>query len=264
MTITAFIPFERKPPKGKASSILKQYGFTERAATSTMWVFGLSKFKVEVLDFRDDMVKSDRAEWVDEVGWQHKWAIGVSIHTTRREEQYVQWHVLAASLAWAYGVKEIWLDGATTIPQETFNLEEFFEGISKSDEAEDKMPIQDDMPDMEVTATTAEEQIDYMPTQGVPQVEPNIEPVAEVEPAQVESLVKIEPIDDDGGDDEDADDDDDWGDWDDWDDEDDSEQEPALPLDNLKPVVEEDDDYEFDDDDEDDEDDGLVDSITSW
>ena len=227
---------------------MKQLGFTERAATSTMWVFGLSRFKVEVLDFRDDMVKSDRAEWVDEVGWQHKWAIGVSIHTQRREEQYVQWHVLAATLAWAYGSKEIWLDGATNIPQEAFNLEEFFEGISKSEDAEDKSPMED-MPDLEEPAPMAQQ---YMPSQ---------EPVPEPEPAPApEPLPQPELVAVAEDNDEDDEDDDGWGDWDDWDD-DEEEEDDEKP--EPEPVaVEQEEEYQFDDDD--DEDDGLVDSITSW
>ena len=261
MTITAFIPFERKPPKGKASAICKAFGFTERAATSTMWVYGLGRFKVEVMDFRDDMLKSDRAEWVDEVGWQHKWAVGVSIHTQRREEQYIQWHVLTQALAWSYGVKEVWLDGATTIPQEAFNIEEFFEGISKSDDAEDKSPVED-MPELEqeiIPAPAPAPAEEYMPTQENPQLEP--EPQPEPQPVEV-----AEEEDDD-------DDDDGWGDWDDWDDDDEEsepEPEPEVSHDELPQPVEvaeeEDDDdekYQFDDDDED-EDDGLVDSITSW
>lgn len=251
MTVTAFIPFERKPAKGKASSILKQLGFTERAATSTMWVFGLSRFKVEVLDFRDDMVKSDRAEWVDEVGWQHKWAIGVSIHTQRREEQYVQWHVLAATLAWAYGSKEIWLDGATNIPQEAFNLEEFFEGISKSEDAEDKSPMED-MPDLEEPVSMAQQ---YMPPQEpVPVPEPA--PAPAPEPLPQPELVAVAEDND-----EDDEDDDGWEDWDDWD-EDEAEAEEDEKTEPEPVAVQDDEEYQFDDDD--DEDDGLVDSITSW
>lgn len=264
MTITAFIPFERKPAKGKASTICKGFGFTERAATSTMWVYGLGRFKVEVMDFRDDMLKSDRAEWVDEVGWQHKWAIAVSIHTQRREEQYIQWHVLTQALAWAYGVKEVWLDGATTIPQEAFNIEEFFEGISKSDDAEDKSPSEDmpDMPELEqelVPARVAPTPDDesYMPVQELPVQEEEVEhEPQQPEPQLVEEISQQDDDDDDGWDD--------WDDWDDDEDEDDSEAEEEIPqpVEEI-PQQQDDENYQFDDDDED-EDDGLVDSITSW
>ena len=52
MTLTGFIASARKPGKSKVAGLLKGMGFQDKGSNSAQWVFGKTRFRVDVVDFR--------------------------------------------------------------------------------------------------------------------------------------------------------------------------------------------------------------------
>ena len=243
MTLTGFIPSARKPGKTKVAGLLKVMGFQDKGSNSAQWVFGKTRFRVDVVDFREDLRDSE-VYWPEEVGWDYNWAVRIAVnHRNRTDDNYILWHALLVTLCEAMGEREVWLDGGSGIPQQPYTMRELFPEL-RSDEGEDLVedsdygPVVVDAvePHPTQTETPPERVLAPAPTPA-PAHEPEDEDEDEddlMPEPEAPSLVPLEPE----GDTED----DGWGDddWDDWED-------------------------DVDDDTPDDEDDDEgVDVITDW
>ena len=151
MTMTAFLPFDRKPQKTIASMLCKYSNMVAKPTTGAEWMFqgpvkgGRGAMIVQIVDFRDFMITSER-EWADEVGWTSNWGIAISVsHKRRTNEEYAFWHAFTVVMMNAYegnglASNEVWLssdeDGFPTTP---FTIEELLPDVISS-QAEDVMP----------------------------------------------------------------------------------------------------------------------------
>lgn len=239
MTLTGFIASARKPGKSKVAGLLKGMGFQDKGSNSAQWVFGKTRFRVDVVDFREDLRDSE-SYWPEEVGWDYNWAIRIAVnHRNRTDDNYILWHALLVTLSEAMGVREVWLDGGSGIPQQPYTMRELFPEL-KSDEGEDLIEDSDFDPVVvdAVEPHPSEASAPAPAPARAPAPEPEPEPEDDLmpEPEVAPSLVPIEPevVDDD--------DDDGWGDDDDWDDWGDEEEQEES----------------------DEEDDEGVDVITDW
>ena len=79
MTLTGFIASARKPGKSKVAGLLKGMGFQDKGSNSAQWVFGKTRFRVDVVDFREDLRDSE-SYWPEEVGWDYNWAIRIAVN----------------------------------------------------------------------------------------------------------------------------------------------------------------------------------------
>ena len=76
MTMTAFLPFDRKPGKNVASMICKYSNMVSKATTGVDWMFqgpvtrGRGSMLVQLVDFRDFLKSSDPEvrDWADDAG----------------------------------------------------------------------------------------------------------------------------------------------------------------------------------------------------
>jgi hypothetical protein len=187
MTMTAFLPFERKPQKTIAAMLCKYSNMVAKPTTGAEWMFqgpvkgGRGSMIVQVVDFRDFMVSSER-EWADDVGWEWNWAIAVSVtHKRRSNEEYAFWHAFTIVLMNAYNSAEVWLssdeDGFPTTP---FSVDELLPELMSS-EAEDVMPSEE-----------AEEEVDLPPPPPRLRSEPEPEPEVEEVEEEIEGDEEVE------------------------------------------------------------------------
>ena len=156
MTMTAFLPFDRKPGKNVASMICKYSNMVSKATTGVDWMFqgpvtrGRGSMLVQLVDFRDFLKSSDPEvrDWADDAGWTAPWSIAISVtHKRRTNEEYAFWHAFTAVLWNAYrdslASEEIWLtaddDGFPTTP---FTFNEFLPDFNSAD-AEDVSPSEE-------------------------------------------------------------------------------------------------------------------------
>ena len=251
MTLSGFIAMPRKPGKTKVGQILKNIGFKDKGASGNMWVFGKTRFRVDVVDFRDDLRDQD-IFWVEEVGWQDNWAVRIQVnHSNRTDENYIFWHALLVILSDCFGVREIWLDGGSGIPQQPYTLRELFPEL-KSDEGEDLAEESDFGPAVINQVQPHPSELPDIEPEPKPEPEPVPVPVQaetseapQLVPAEVENESEDNEYDSWGWADDDDDEDDDS--WDDDDDDDDWSS-----------------DLESEDTDEDEDEDEGVDVITDW
>ena len=251
MTMTAFLPFDRKPQKTIAAMLCKYSNMVAKPTTGAEWMFqgpvrgGRGAMIVQIVDFRDFMVSSER-DWADEVGWEWNWAIAVSVsHKRRTDEEYAFWHSFATVLKNAYdgnglASNEIWLssdeDGFPTTP---FTIEELFPDLISS-EAEDVAPSEEFVEGDEEAALPpppprlreseaapefveeAEEREEADRAAFVEEMEPEFEEAEEAEESEPLRLIPIEY-------DDDEDEDEGWGEEiDDTDDEPDEAEEEEI------------------------------------
>jgi len=238
--------------------MLKSLGFTERS-TGVNWVFGFSRYKVDVCDFRDDVLGRNNAEWVDDTGWDHKWAVRVSLHSRRNDSQYALWHCISALLSQVYDSSEIWLDGGSKFPQEPYTIEELFPDF-KSNDGEDlapgEVPVVSNLPPVEPTTPVEIHGDEFVPEVPMKVVESPAPSEAVLTPLDAESSVQAAEVSD-------VESEDDWDDGDDWWAEDEaeseeSEDEEEPEEESEEESEEEDEDEDADWDDDDDDDDGIV------
>ena len=231
MTLTGFIASARKPGKSKVAGLLKGMGFQDKGSNSAQWVFGKTRFRVDVVDFREDLRDSE-SYWPEEVGWDYNWAIRIAVnHRNRTDDNYILWHALLVTLAEAMGVREVWLDGGSGIPQQPYTMRELFPEL-KSDEGEDLTEDSDYGPVVVDAVEPHPSQVSAPAPAPAPAPSPVPEDDLMPEPETAPSLVPIEPevvADDD-------DDDDGWGDDDDWDDWGDDEEEEESDEDDDEGV----------------------------
>jgi hypothetical protein len=148
MTMTAFLPFDRKPQKTIASMICKYSNMVAKPTTGAEWMFqgpvkrGRGSMLVQIVDFRDFLTTEHRV-WADDVGWDHNWAIAISVsHKRRTDEEYAFWHAFALVLQNAYegnGLvsNEVWLSAEEEgFPTTPYTVEELFPDLISS-EADD-------------------------------------------------------------------------------------------------------------------------------
>lgn len=181
MTLSGFIAMPRKPGKTKVGQILKNIGFKDKGASGNMWVFGKTRFRVDVVDFRDD-VRDHEIEWVEEVGWQDNWAVRIQVnHSNRTDENYIFWHALLVILSDCFGVREIWLDGGSGIPQQPYTLRELFPEL-KSDEGEDLVEESDFGPVVINQVQPHPSELPDIEPEPKPEPEPEPEPIPDVPP----------------------------------------------------------------------------------
>ncbi len=232
----------RKPGKTKVGQILKNIGFKDKGSSGNMWVFGKTRFRVDVVDFRDD-IRDQETEWVEEVGWQDNWAIRIAVnHSNRTDDNYILWHALLVILSDCMGAREVWLDGGTGIPQQPYTLRELFPEL-KSDEGEDLVEDSDFSP-------VVVDQVQPHPSE-LPDIEPEPEPVQEEVPEAPPQLVPAET---------DSNEYDSWG----WADEDEEDDDDSWDDDDDWSTEEVEETQETEDTDEDEDEDEGVDVITDW
>ena len=205
MTLTAFIPFGKKPTKNPAAMLCKYTGMREHAprdGSNIMWDFrGMGgRLGVQLIDLRDDMSPGND-EWAQTVGWDYNWAIAVRILDRKRtDSDYIYWHSLAIVLARSYDLDNFWLDSGTDTPQEAYAFDELLPEL-KSSEAEDMiewpeegegpLPLPDEFGKSEVEdepeAEPVEEDVEEDVEEGVEEdVEEDVEEVSEAEPVEDE------------------------------------------------------------------------------
>ena len=227
MTLTGFIASARKPGKTKVAGLLKAMGFQDKGSNAAQWVFGKTRFRVDVIDFREDLRDSE-IYWAEEVGWDYNWAVRIAVnHRNRTDDNYILWHALLVALMEAMGSREVWLDGGSGIPQQPYTMRELFPEL-RSDEGED---LNEDPTDygpvlvdaVEPLRSESPEILENYSSEPTPAPGPAPAPEDDLMPKEeAPSLVPLEA-------EADADDDDGWGDdddddWDDWgEDEDDGE-----------------------------------------
>jgi len=260
MTLTAFIPFGKKPTKNPASMLCKYTGMREHAprdGSNVVWDFrGMGgRLGIQLIDLRDDMAPGND-EWAQTVGWDYNWAIAVRIADRKRTDaEYIYWHSLGIVLARAYDLDHLWLDSGTDTPQESYTFGELLPELKSAD---------------------AEDMVEWTPEEGLEQPLPlpavysqgKIEPedevedeaeederarvVADYEPAWQESGDGMfPPPPSDVGKSESEDEGDFWGDEDDdWDDEaeaDDEDEVEDEDEDEVEDEVEDEDEDEAED-----------------